>query len=34
MFGKDFWIILRVIFVIVKALVSMKPEDGNGDLKP
>ncbi len=25
MFGKDFWRILRVIYIIIKALIEMKP---------
>lgn len=34
MLSKDFWLILRIIYVIVKALVGMNSDDVNGDLTP
>lgn len=32
MFGSDFWKILRIIYIIIKALVRANPDDFNGDL--
>ncbi|KKM64246.1 hypothetical protein LCGC14_1503310 [marine sediment metagenome] len=30
MFGKDFWLIIRIIYIIIKALLAMDPKNGNG----
>lgn len=29
MFGKDFWRIIRLIYIILKALIQMPPENGD-----
>jgi len=31
MFGKDFWKILKILYVVIRALIMMPPP-GNGDL--
>lgn len=29
MFGKDTWFIIRIIYIIIKALLAMDPKNGN-----
>ncbi|MBA7675776.1 hypothetical protein ES703_84013 [subsurface metagenome] len=29
MFGVNFWIIIRVVYIIIKALLAMPPENGD-----
>lgn len=36
MFGKDFWKVLRILYLVIKALIEMKPPNGSPleDLEP
>jgi len=29
MFGKDFWRILRLVYIVLKALIQMDPKNGD-----